>query len=304
VSARAGYRHEAFPYAGRDEFVSASAGFLRAGLSAGERAIMVAVEDKVADVRDELGADAAEVSFVDMGSAGRNPSRIISVFEQFLAVDPVRPARGLGEPIYPERSVEALHEAQLHELLLNSAACSAWDFWLGCPYDSSTLDAGALAGMRASHPYVAGVAEAGFGGAGLADGAFAAGLPAVPDGAQLHRVDVDGLGGTRLFLRAAATGLGLAGLRVEDLICAVNEVLTNSVRHGDGQPVLSLWRTGGQLVCDVRDGGWIRDPLVGRLTPAITDTGGRGLWLVHHLCDLVQVRSSSAGTSVRMYLDC
>lgn len=304
MSARAGYRHEALPYAGREECVRVSAGFLRAGLSGGERAIMVGVTDKLADVRDELGADAAEVSFVDVGSAGRNPSRLISVVEQFLAVDPARPARGLGEPIYPGQSVAELREAQLHELLLNSAACSAWDVWLGCPYDTSSLDADALAGMRASHRYVGGVASAEFAGSGLAAAAFAAALPPVPDGAELHRVDVDDLGGTRLFLRAAATGLGLAGVRVEDLICAVNEVLTNSVRHGDGRPALSLWRAGGQLVCDVRDGGWIRDPLVGRLTPAITDTGGRGLWLVHHLCDLVQVRSSPVGTSVRMHLDC
>ena len=29
---------------------------------------------------------------------------------------------------------------------------------------------------------------------------------------------------------------------------------------------------------------------------------GRGLWLVHELCDLVQLRSSPAGTVVRMHM--
>jgi anti-sigma regulatory factor (Ser/Thr protein kinase) len=28
--------------------------------------------------------------------------------------------------------------------------------------------------------------------------------------------------------------------------------------------------------------------------------GGRGLWLINQLCDLVQLRSSPEGTSVRM----
>lgn len=298
-----GYRHEAFPYAGHAEFVRSSAEFLRAGLRNGERAILVAVADKAADVRDELGRDGDLVAFVDMDSVGRNPSRIISVFQGFLAEQPGRPARGLGEPIYPGRSDEALVEAQLHELLLNSPVGDGWDFWLGCPYDTAVLDADVLAGMRASHPYTAGAAEQAYRADVLTDEVFATALPSVASDARVHAVDVDDLAGARSFLRTVAAELGLAGARVDDLIYAVNEVLTNSVRHGDGRPVLSVWTDRERLVCDVRDGGWIRDALVGRLAPPTSDTGGRGLWLVHNLCDLVQVRSAPGGTSVRMYLD-
>jgi hypothetical protein len=47
----------------------------------------------------------------------------------------------------------------------------------------------------------------------------------------------------------------------------------------------------------------IDDPLAGRERPAGLHDGGRGLWMVNHLCDLVQVRSSPAGTVVRLRLD-
>jgi anti-sigma regulatory factor (Ser/Thr protein kinase) len=44
----------------------------------------------------------------------------------------------------------------------------------------------------------------------------------------------------------------------------------------------------------------VADPLAGRLTPAHDQEGGRGLYLVHQLCDLVQLRSSPSGTTVRV----
>ena len=54
------------------------------------------------------------------------------------------------------------------------------------------------------------------------------------------------------------------------------------------------------LAAEVRDHGRIVDPLVGRQRPAPYELGGRGVWLANQLCDLVQVRSSAAGTVVRL----
>jgi len=45
------------------------------------------------------------------------------------------------------------------------------------------------------------------------------------------------------------------------------------------------------LICEVHDTGQIADPLAGRRLPSPTAVGGFGLWLVNHLCDLVQVRT-------------
>jgi anti-sigma regulatory factor (Ser/Thr protein kinase) len=63
-----------------------------------------------------------------------------------------------------------------------------------------------------------------------------------------------------------------------------------------------VWRDGAALALEVSDTGHIREPLVGRLPPAPGQLGGRGLWLVNELCDLVQLRSSESGTVVRVSL--
>ena len=79
----------------------------------------------------------------------------------------------------------------------------------------------------------------------------------------------------------------------------VSELVTNSVRHGGGGGVLRVWRDGDALVCEVRDGGRLGDPLAGRRRPTLEQPDGRGLWLANQLCDLVQLRSSAGGTVVR-----
>jgi len=48
------------------------------------------------------------------------------------------------------------------------------------------------------------------------------------------------------------------------------------------------------------DSGRVTDPLAGRLMPTLEQTGGRGVYLVNQLCDLVQLRSSDHGTVVRV----
>jgi hypothetical protein len=52
----------------------------------------------------------------------------------------------------------------------------------------------------------------------------------------------------------------------------------------------------------VQDDGHITNPLVGRQAPGSFDDASRGLWVVNQLCDLVQVRSSVEGTTVRVHM--
>ncbi|HEX6601792.1 MAG TPA: ATP-binding protein, partial [Solirubrobacterales bacterium] len=59
-------------------------------------------------------------------------------------------------------------------------------------------------------------------------------------------------------------------------------------------------REGDELVCEIHDFGLIEDPLIGRERPPADQIGGRGLWIVNQLCDLVQVRSGEKGTFVRL----
>jgi anti-sigma regulatory factor (Ser/Thr protein kinase) len=61
-----------------------------------------------------------------------------------------------------------------------------------------------------------------------------------------------------------------------------------------------MWVADGRVLCDVQDSGGLDDPLAGRRAPDPDAPDGRGLWLVNHLCDLVQLHSSPAGTTVRI----
>jgi anti-sigma regulatory factor (Ser/Thr protein kinase) len=99
-----------------------------------------------------------------------------------------------------------------------------------------------------------------------------------------------------------ATGAGLSQPRTAELVLAVNEVVTNSLRHGGGHGTLSIWREQDRVIHEVRDSGRITSPLAGRRKPSLDGEGGRGLWLANQVCDLVQIRSSSAGSAVRLHM--
>lgn len=55
-------------------------------------------------------------------------------------------------------------------------------------------------------------------------------------------------------------------------------------------------------MCEVRDHGNIADQLVGRECPTPLNEGHRGLCLANQLCELVQIRSTSTGTTVRLHV--
>jgi len=104
----------------------------------------------------------------------------------------------------------------------------------------------------------------------------------------------------RALVARHAAEAGLDPARTGDLVLAVNEIATNSVKHAGGWGVLRLWREAGVVVCEVRDrgcGDWslpaVRDP-----TPDAT--GGYGLRLADRLCERVDARSSRGGTVVRL----
>jgi anti-sigma regulatory factor (Ser/Thr protein kinase) len=99
--------------------------------------------------------------------------------------------------------------------------------------------------------------------------------------------------------RAQEAGLGA---RSDDFALAVNEVLANSIQHAHDDGTLRVWQDPDGLVCEVRDGGQIVQPLIGREEPPIGQIGGHGIWLVNLVCDLVQVRSSDWGSTVRMHM--
>ena len=105
----------------------------------------------------------------------------------------------------------------------------------------------------------------------------------------------------RCFVARQACAAGFESDRAADLLIAVNELATNSVIHGEGSGSLVVWQEGDTLLCEVTNAGRHDRPLAGRVRPTVAQPGGRGLWLVNQLCDLVQVRTLSQGTAVRVH---
>ena len=83
---------------------------------------------------------------------------------------------------------------------------------------------------------------------------------------------------------------------------AVNELLTNAIRHGGGRGRVSVWRTGDAVVCEVTDsGGGLRAPRPPHeARPPADQPGGWGLWLAGELTDTLRVETGAEGTSVRI----
>jgi anti-sigma regulatory factor (Ser/Thr protein kinase) len=300
------FRHEALLYAGIDEFLAGTVPFILDGVTARQPVLVVVSGDKIERLRAELNGHSAGVHFADMADVGQNPARIIPAWRRFLDDNGGGrlPVRGIGEPIWAGRSDEELVECQRHEALLNYAFDRSDAWWLLCPYDTRTLSADVVSEALCTHPHVVEAGQYRPSTTYRDDAAqpFDRCLPAPPPWAKSFAFDAAALDDARHLVVAYAATHGLVAGREEELAVAVGELLSNSVRHGGGHGVGSVWHVDDTLVCEVRDGGWLSNPLAGRERPSTTQERGRGLWMVNHLCDLMQIRSSPTGTVVRVRL--
>jgi anti-sigma regulatory factor (Ser/Thr protein kinase) len=105
----------------------------------------------------------------------------------------------------------------------------------------------------------------------------------------------------RQLVTAWAIRESLAVPATEELVLAVHEIATNSIRHGGGMGMLRLWRTSDALVCEIQDAGHISDPFGARRRPGDEASESRGLWITEQICDLVEIASSARGSQVRMH---
>lgn len=302
------FRHEALLYAGTDDFMAGTVPFLRAGVAAGQPALVVVDQTKIRLLRSALGDDADRVRFADMAEVGHNPARIIPAWQRFLDDHATkdRGARGVGEPIWAARNPAELVECQRHEALLNVAFDGGSAWWLLCPYDTETLGTPVIEEARRSHPFVVDHGHRHRSSRFSSDETHGSHLAdPLPEPTRLLDELTFGpsrLGPLRAVVTAHAARFGLDRDRTGDLALAVHEVATNSLLHGGGLGSFRLWREAGSLVCEISDRGQIPDPLAGRREPTHDTSTGRGLWLANQLCDLVQIRSFPTGSVVRLHM--
>ena len=106
----------------------------------------------------------------------------------------------------------------------------------------------------------------------------------------------------RTVVHRYALRAGLPEARAIDLVLAVSEVAANTVRHAKSPGCLKIWYDAREIICQIEDEGRIPDPLAGHRKPDMEATGGHGLWIVHQVCDRVEIDSGEAGTTVRLHM--
>ena len=299
------FEHEAFFYADEDEFLEGTSSFLREAAEAQEPALAVLSAAKVDALRSALVGHSGVIRFANMAEVGSNPARIIPAWRDFADEHRGHAIRGIGEPIWAERSPAELVECQRHESLLNLVFADRSGFHLLCPYDTGALSDEVLEEAGRSHPRLRldGDRRQSDRCRSLEEVAapFAQPLPEPQEDVDSMVFQRGTLSTLRHLVARKARAANLRARATEDLVLAISEIATNSVVHGGGGGLMRIWQEPDAVVCEVSDRGCIDAPLVGRECPPSGQENGYGLWLANQVCDLVQVRSYGTGSAVRVH---
>ncbi len=306
--------HEALIYDGLESFERGAVPFVLEGLTAGEAVLVLLPNEKVEVLTDKLGRidsprpPLEPLDAADLRTVGHNPSRILPALMDFVANQPPgRPCRAIAEPMFGGRGEDELDECMQHERLVNIAFGTGQPWRLLCLFDTTAVPTELLDDARREHPLL-------HQGDSVVynrlfrpeDGKRILALPPLsprPPQAERLSFTTGYLRAVRRFVLRHAGAAGLEATKSNDLVLAVNELAANSVRFGGNRGTLWLWTADRELICEVEDDGQLLQPLAGREKPESSAETGRGLWMVNQLCDLVQLRSSPAGTTVRVHMN-
>jgi anti-sigma regulatory factor (Ser/Thr protein kinase) len=299
------YQHEALFYRNDDEFLAGTVPFVKDAVALGQPVMVALVKPRLQMFQAALDVNADGIHFVDMAQLGANPARIIPAWLDFVRIHRGNPVRGVGEPLWAGRRDEEVVECQLHEGLLNVAIDPDTPLWLRCPYDSALLSPAITQAAMCSHPALVELdryrGSTSYGGLDHVDSIFRSELPSAPRDGVLLRFGATELAAVRAEVTRCALDAGLDLERTRALTGAVAEIAANSIRHGGGRGELRIWTRSRAVVCQIRDRGHLKDPLVGRRTPPTSEEQNRGLWFATQISDLVQLRSTAEGTCARVF---
>lgn len=297
--------HSTLFYDGSRQYADEVGAVLRDALGQGHRGLVLAPARRVDELRDALGRDADEVTFVEDTVAYAPQWNAYRVLLEFAAQAPGVRTCAVAEQTLTARTPAEVVDYQRLEAAIN-LVFAEHDVDLLCPYDASTLPAHLLDIGRHTH------------GTMRANGTMApnhgfddpmvmlAGLAAVvPPPADAITVDCSSpadVADARQLVRLLGADLRLDGDTIDDVALAVTEVLTNALLHGKPPAMLHVYESGATWVCHVQDGGLdALDPLIGLLPPVLPTDHGYGLWLARQLCAAVDVGSDETGTHVRLH---
>jgi len=296
-----GLSHLAFLYRDASEYLEHVLAFIREGLARGEPVLAALPGDLGWRLRADLGAADRQLAVADVNELGRNPARITLALGTFAGEHAGQQVRIVTEPLWPARTDAETAEVMKHEALVQLSA-AAVNGQILCAYDASRLSPARIDGACQAHPEILERGRrrpsSGYG-AGTSPPREAE-LPPPPASAEFIAYDSQ-LRPVRALARSYGERAGLSTDRCADLVLAVSEIAANTLAHTDGGGTVQIWTSGHVVVCQVHDGGRITDPMAGRKRPP-PDAPGQGLWVVNHVCDLVEMRSGPAGTTTRLHI--
>jgi anti-sigma regulatory factor (Ser/Thr protein kinase) len=293
--------HQALFYRDNREYLDGLSRFLRPAVDSGDPIALAVPEHKLALVREHVG-DLSNKQLLDMSEVGRNPGRLLALIEQLREPHQRRTLHYVGEPIWPGRTDEEIREAVRHEALTN-VALADMPMRVLCPYDAAALDPAVLASAKRTHPEIVEC------GTPRSSGCFSEAIPPEceaplsdpPEDASEYVITDGMLSALRRAVRDLVHEAGFDEELVDDLQIVASELVTNALRHGSPQRRLTIWGTSEEMICQVENEGAISDPLAGRRDPHAGADRGMGLWIVHQLAELVEIRGGKR-TTVRAHL--
>ncbi|MGY1720975.1 anti-sigma factor RsbA family regulatory protein [Blastococcus sp. SYSU DS0552] len=292
-----GFAHDALLYDSLEELVATAGPFLRAGLAAGDAAVIAASPPAAVALREAL--DDERVLVLDRGDAyGPRTPAAITAFRRLAEGQRAAGAarvRVLGELDFGTTPRQWL-EWERYDAVINEAL-RGWDLWGVCAFDTQRLPEPVLATATRTHAHLVTPASRTPNPAYTEPASYLRTLP-VPDEPleatppRFAAADVADFIGLRHAVAAQLAGVAAPADLVEDFLLAVDEMTSNAVRHGLPPVSLRLWTTADRIVCTIADGGpgW-DDPFAGYGPAHGSDLsrGGMGLWLARQLCDHVDI---------------
>jgi anti-sigma regulatory factor (Ser/Thr protein kinase) len=277
--------------------------FLRAGIEAGEGAIVAHSKPGLAMMREALGPEAAHVTFVDVSGAYTRPAQTLAAYHE-VYVEQLRKTptlRAVADvqfgPDPREWDIWTGYEAVFNRSFGHLPA------WVLCSYDANGTPDPIIEGVWQTHPeVVSGNTWTRSDCYEDPDDLLRRVTPAPEPLTGLRPISF-GRGDEELREQLARELAGdkMSEAQTLDLLLAATEIAKNAMQHGGGIQQVRVGHARGRFVCEIVDrGDGFDDPAAGYLAPR--EGIGAGLWVARQLTWRIEFFRSAAGFTTRIWV--
>lgn len=296
--------HRALLYNSVDELVDVLTPIVESQLGASQPVIAILDERAVDGLRRRLGATADGVEFQPSERLCRYPAQALGYY-----LHSAGQRAGDGSRLTMIGLPQLGHDTLDDELWVRveaaaNVALADHPMDMICGYRSDGLAPSIADGIRRAHPELQSGAERYPSPDYQEPGEYLAHHP-LPAPPALHGFSDElafgpaELASIRRLVADRGRQARLPGGRREDLVLAVNELVTSSVSRDPRPSTLRLRIDPDAVICEVSDAGSLDDPFVGLLPPSPQNRTRKALWMVRQLCETVHVWTDRQGTHVR-----